>query len=117
MQCGSKYCYEDNGYTPLHYAARKNNFETIKALINNKANIDVEDNEGVTPLGHACGWRSDGYRYPRMNVIRLLVQQGADLYASIPCNPPTTPQRVFFATQHILLNADDIKKQKQISLS
>src|SRR5688572_17727588 len=38
------------GYTPLYVAVKENNYQTVKILIDNKANIDEPDNYGITPL-------------------------------------------------------------------
>ena len=40
----------DYGYTALHYAADNGNLEILKLLINNKALIDIQSNDGSTPL-------------------------------------------------------------------
>ncbi len=38
------------GYSPLHIAVRENNTEMARLLIDNHADIDIQDNEGSTPL-------------------------------------------------------------------
>lgn len=38
-----------NGWTALHWAARRNNVEAVKILMSNGAKVDIENNEGKTP--------------------------------------------------------------------
>lgn len=41
---------DDDGESPLHYAARKGDLETVQALVEAGASIEVEDNSSATPL-------------------------------------------------------------------
>lgn len=41
---------DDDGESPLHYAARKGDLETVQALVEAGASIDIEDNSSTTPL-------------------------------------------------------------------
>ncbi len=43
---------DTSGKTPLFYAIDSYNLDNIKFLINNKAEINIQDNEGSTPLHH-----------------------------------------------------------------
>jgi ankyrin repeat protein len=40
----------DAGFTPLHWAVRRNHLEMVKLLLANKANIDAPDQYGRTSL-------------------------------------------------------------------
>jgi ankyrin repeat protein len=56
-------------YTPLHYAAWKNNVESLKLLIEHGANINQNDEEGNTALMWATS----------EEVWQFLIKQGADI--------------------------------------
>jgi quinoprotein dehydrogenase-associated probable ABC transporter substrate-binding protein len=43
----------DNGYAPLHAAARSRNSDIVKLLLASKADPNLPDNDGMTPLVHA----------------------------------------------------------------
>jgi quinoprotein dehydrogenase-associated probable ABC transporter substrate-binding protein len=43
----------DNGYSPLHTAARSRNSDIVKLLLDSKADPNLPDSDGVTPLVHA----------------------------------------------------------------
>jgi quinoprotein dehydrogenase-associated probable ABC transporter substrate-binding protein len=43
----------DNGYAPLHTAARSRNSDLVKLLLENKADPNLPDSDGMTPLIHA----------------------------------------------------------------
>ena len=65
-----------DGETALHYACRNNMEDVIQFLLSNGANPKVQSSEGVTPLHHATI-----SAFFRPNVIRLLVDHGADVNA------------------------------------
>lgn len=48
-----------DGITPLHVAVRMGNVEIIKALLENKANPRIADNEGYTPLMKSIIFKKD----------------------------------------------------------
>lgn len=43
----------DQGYAPLHTAARSRNSDLVKLLLDHKADPNLPDSDGVTPLVHA----------------------------------------------------------------
>jgi ankyrin repeat protein len=75
-----EYFYEDNKVihclvmkeTPLHIASVFGNFEAVKILIKNGADVNVLNNNGSNPLHYAS---SRG----RLDIVRLLVKSGVDL--------------------------------------
>ncbi|EGW32946.1 ankyrin-repeat protein [Spathaspora passalidarum NRRL Y-27907] len=44
---------DPNGYTPMHAAAAYGHINLIKYLVENGGNVNIQDNEGDTPLHHA----------------------------------------------------------------
>jgi ankyrin repeat protein len=62
------------GKTPLHLAAAFGSVTVAKMLIENKAKVDVIDNDGGTPLHSAAG---SGHK----DVVELLIANGADVNA------------------------------------
>jgi ankyrin repeat protein len=58
--------------TPIHIASVFGNFEAVKILIENGANVNVLNNNGSNPLHYAA---SRG----RLDIVRLLVKSGAVL--------------------------------------
>jgi len=64
---------DEQGQTPLHYAAAKSNFDTVQCLINYKANVNVCDNKGMTPLYVAIQRKSSN------NIKTLLLDSSTDL--------------------------------------
>ena len=66
---------DEEGYSPLHYAALSGQKETVEFLINNNASVNyTSDNEGYIPLhGAAIG----GHR----EIIDLLISKGSNVNA------------------------------------
>ncbi len=58
------------GATALHIACREQNFEIVEILTKNKANINLQDNEGWTPLMRASLAGDE-------KIVELLVKNGA----------------------------------------
>ncbi|GKT91873.1 ankyrin repeat protein [Colletotrichum tofieldiae] len=67
-----------DGKTPLHYLAKHyTNWRAdipglVSLLIEKGADIEAKDEDGQTPLFHACRFRNDA-------VARLLIEKGADI--------------------------------------
>jgi ankyrin repeat protein len=68
---------DDNGWTPLHFAAQSRAKDIAKLLLDVGAPIDPRDAHGNTPLSTAVfNSRGDG------NLIKLLRERGADPHAT-----------------------------------
>jgi ankyrin repeat protein/beta-lactamase regulating signal transducer with metallopeptidase domain len=68
---------DNNGQTPLHYAAGAGHRHIVEFLITRGADVNAMDKNGETPLYYAgdAGWK---------NVAELLIAQGADVNARNP---------------------------------
>lgn len=64
---------KETGFTALHYCAQFYNLEIARLLIENKANVNAQDNVGNTPLFKAVFF-SEG----KTEMIKLLLENGAD---------------------------------------
>ena len=66
-----------NGSTVLHLASHCSNQEVVEFLLKlNEISVNVTDNLNQTPLMYAC------YDDGRLDNIKMLIQNGADLHAS-----------------------------------
>ena len=66
------------GGNPLHGAAYSGNFEVVRKLIEyDPAYINARDEDGDTPLQ----WASEGHNFKDGSVLRLLLEDGADVNA------------------------------------
>lgn len=61
------------GYCGVHYAIQEKRFETVRALIDYQANVNLTDKYGNSPLWTAVMNAGKDYRF-----VRLLVTAGAD---------------------------------------
>lgn len=68
---------DNQGYAPLHTAARTKSSRMVALLLASKANVNSRDSDGMTALLHAVA-RDDA------DTIRLLAKAGADLQATGP---------------------------------
>ncbi|KAF8564346.1 hypothetical protein P879_02573 [Paragonimus westermani] len=65
---------DNNGNTPLHYAASRNNVVAARQLIADNATIECKDVEGLTPLMTAA-------QKNNISVMKVLLEAGADYTA------------------------------------
>ena len=61
-----------DGYTPLHWCARKGNENLCRLLLEHNADVNIQDNDGCTPL-HLSSLNTD---YTCREIINLLVKYG-----------------------------------------
>ena len=61
--------------TPLHAAARNENADVVRLLIEQEADINTVDDEGHTPLMWAIGWQTGD----ECEVVRELIDANADV--------------------------------------
>lgn len=64
----------EDGKTPLHFAAYGTSSEAMKLLIEHGSIIDSRDKQGCTPLIYACDNGDE-------EMIKLLLDNGADIEA------------------------------------
>ena len=65
--------YKSNeGYSPLHSAARMGLKDIVKFFIEKETDINTANLWGTTPLHYACEWG-------RAEVVEILIQSGADI--------------------------------------
>src|SRR5688572_4464750 len=65
-----------NGATSLHTTARLNWLEVVKFLVDNGANLDAKDNNGLIPLDYATG-KADSQTFGNFNVVGELPEMAA----------------------------------------
>jgi len=63
-----------NGFSALHFIGKEQNFDSALVLINRKADLELKDNNGNTPLMDAI-FNSKGV----YNIVDLFIQSGANL--------------------------------------
>ncbi|OGU57006.1 MAG: hypothetical protein A2V66_05420 [Ignavibacteria bacterium RBG_13_36_8] len=71
--------------TPLHLAASLGNEEIVQYLLSHGALVDAKNNSGQTPLHVAISADT-----PKEEVIRLLIENGADINAKVNEDIPLT---------------------------
>jgi len=67
-----------NGRTPLMYASHLGHKDEVELLIKYGARIDDRTIFGNTALHYACGWGNIKSYRPNVEVVRFLLQKGAD---------------------------------------
>lgn len=63
--------FDNNGATPLHFAASRDQWDVIAYLIHHGATVDRQNLEGLTPLGYAVKNRA-------IDAAVVLLENGAD---------------------------------------
>ncbi len=63
---------DDFGITALHWAAARNDEQTVNALLKRNANVNIRDNDGNTPLHYAA-------RNGHLNIVRALLTHNAQV--------------------------------------
>jgi ankyrin repeat protein len=76
-----------SGDNALHWAARANDLGAATLLIEAGVNVNQHGELGRTPLHEACSW---GHK----DMVLLLVEHGADLYASTEGEVPFSLARL-----------------------
>ena len=74
---------DDNGYTPLHYAAAFGHKDIAEALLANKADPNAKDNIGQTPLHYAAAKGQDV-------LVRLLIGPKTNVTINAKANDGST---------------------------
>lgn len=84
-----------NGQNALHYILRNDDkiwinktYNLISLLINNKININKQDNNGWSPLHMVCN-------IGLLNIIKLLINDDIDYNINLQSNNGCTPLRIF----------------------
>ena len=67
---------QDEEQTPLHVAARYNDVDVVRALIDTKADVEAVDKLGRTPLHHATINKDNC-----VNVVQLLIEKDSNVKA------------------------------------
>lgn len=73
------YWYNYSGCTALHLAAKADSPEVIKSLCDNGFDINIQDDNGYTPLMYAIIYHGN-------NAMKMLIEQGADVSICSRCD-------------------------------
>lgn len=90
---------DENGHTPLHYAAMRQNEYMIKLLTEAGAELDAKNGSDQTPL--SAGLERTGYAHERGPLARALLEAGAN---------PELPREGMYNPMHyaIIYNAPEV---------
>jgi ankyrin repeat protein len=66
----------NNGEMPLHTAARANWLDVVKFLVENGADLQAADNNGLLPIDYATG-KADSQTFGNFNVVGELPEMAA----------------------------------------
>jgi len=97
-----------SGGTPLHTAASANQIVMAKYLIKRKANLEIFDKSGATPLITAV-LRADA------DMVEVLADAGAVINVKSPVNPLITPLVYAAANPDPFKNRDNLKIIKYLT--
>lgn len=67
---------DKNGSTPLHYALLRQDYESVKVLLENSANPIIKNNAGESPLDYVEHKKVTGQREPASNYEGTLLPSG-----------------------------------------
>ena len=71
---------DNKGNTALHYACREKNVEVVQHILQFKdGNIDVKNNEGLTPLLSTCCPDSHNIEDKIVDILKLLIDENCDV--------------------------------------
>ena len=92
--------YLQNGYTPLHIAAKKNQMDIATSLLEYGARSNAESKNGFTPLHLAS---QEGHT----DMVSLLLESGANAncYATVCCDVRGSIKLVLPYTQNVFISA------------
>ncbi|KAK6177473.1 hypothetical protein SNE40_015567 [Patella caerulea] len=66
---------DEEGLTPLHYAAKNGNIEMVRVLLHRGADVSIKENDDfLTPLSIACKNHGD-----HDDIVKLLIDWGANI--------------------------------------
>jgi uncharacterized protein len=98
---------DDNGWTPLHFAAQESSLDAVRLLLDAGANPGIQDRYGNTPLGPAFFHSCD------IGIIVALLDAGADPFVKNR-NGISIAEVAFKATADDPRKADFIKKTAEL---
>lgn len=98
-------------YTALEIAIRAQQYESVKVLLENGADVDIKNGEGLQPLAVACS-------HNNIDIIKELIEYGADINAENQTGwTPLLSATVWANTDimvYIINNGADINHQRKV---
>ena len=89
----------ESGMTPLHWAAKVNDFEIVEYLVSQNANVNSTNNNGQTPLDIVGGF-SGRFKQRADEIENLLKSKGAT-----NGNPQIALNNYFITTNALIVNS------------